>query len=381
MAALARQLARGHEVTVLTSRAKGQSARSLEDGVEVIRVPVFFRRQQAVANFPSMLAFLLTGFIHGVRLMRERRFDVINTHFVLPTGPVGHLLARFYGLPNVLSAHGGDLYDPSKKLSPHRHAPLRAAVRWLIQEADVLVGQSQDTLRRARDIYGLRRQMELIPLGIERPPVPDAVSRTEFGLPADAFVMVTVGRLVARKNNKLLIKALSKCPRKDAHLAIVGGGPEAKQLAQLASSLGLEERVHLLGALPDEQKYRLLSVADIFVSASQHEGFGLVFLEAMACALPVVCFDRGGQMDFLRNGKTGRIVALNDLEGLTAAMAELHSDVTNRRKMGNYNRELVERYFIDTCAATYEQTFSTAINPWQAHSQGGVRNTDRLRSL
>ena len=115
MAALARELARRHEVTVLTSQALGLPAASVEGNVTVLRAPVFFRRQLAVANFPSMLAFLPSGVLKGLARMRSGAFDVVNTHFVVPSGPVGHLLARAAGIPNVLSVHGGDLFDPSKQ--------------------------------------------------------------------------------------------------------------------------------------------------------------------------------------------------------------------------------------------------------------------------
>lgn len=363
MASLARQLAQRHEVTVLTSRGPGQPEISAEHGVEVIRSPVFFRRQLAVANLPSMLAFVGSGLIRGSTLLRQRRYDVINTHFVVPTGPVGHLLSRFYGIPNVLSAHGGDLYDPSKRMSPHRHAPLRATVRFLLDNADVLVGQSRDTLRRVREIYGVRRSSELIPLGIEPPVIPAGTGRAAFNLPDSAFLMVTVGRLVSRKNNTLLVRALAASGVTNAHLAIVGTGPEQGEIARTAQQLGVGQRVHLLGGLADAEKFGLLAVADAFFSASQHEGFGLVFLEAMACGLPVVCFDRGGQTDFLRHGKTGRVLALNDLEGLARSIQELAGAPLTRQEMGTFNRNLAERYFIENCAAQYEQVFAAAIDP------------------
>ncbi len=170
MAALARELARRHAVTVLTSRALGLPAESLEGGVRIVRVPVFFRRELAVANFPSMLAYVPAATLRGLTLRRAGAFDVINTHFVVPTGPVGHVLRSIYRVPNVLSVHGGDLYDPSKASSPHRHAWLRAPIRYLLERADRLVGQSRNTLEHVENFYGVRRQAELIPLGIERPP-------------------------------------------------------------------------------------------------------------------------------------------------------------------------------------------------------------------
>jgi glycosyltransferase involved in cell wall biosynthesis len=360
MAALARQLARRHEVTVLTSRAGGLAAESEDEGVRVVRVPVFFRRQLAVANFPSMLAYLPSGFLRGLALPRAP-FDVINTHFVVPTGPLGHALARWQRVPNVLSIHGGDLFDPSKRSSPHLHAPLRACVRWLLGAADEVIGQSHDTVRHVNELYDVHRHVGLIPLGIERPPARVSSSRSAFGLPADAFVMVTIGRLVARKASTQLVEALAASRLRNAHLLIVGDGPDADAIRRRAAELGVADRVHLPGQISDAEKYDALAVADAFVSTSQHEGFGLVFLEAMAFGLPIVCYDRGGQTDFLTSGETGFVVKLNDLNAFTHAVRALHADIYLRRRIGQRNRRLVENYFIDSCAARYEKVFAAAI--------------------
>ena len=361
MAALARQLARRHEVTVLTSRAGDLRAEDTDAGVRVLRVPVFFRRQLAVANFPSMLAYLPSGLVRGLALGRAAAFDVINTHFVVPTGPLGQMLAHVRRLPNVLSVHGGDLFDPSKRSSPHRHATLRATVRWLLRAADDVVGQSRDTVSHVREIYGVDRPVGLIPLGIERPPPIGPVSRAAFGLAENALVLVTVGRLVARKATTQLIDAVAASGIPEAHLLIVGDGPDAGAIAQRAAELGISERVHALGQISDAGKYAALAVADAFVSTSQHEGFGLVFLEAMAFGLPVVCYDRGGQTDFLASGQTGSVVALNDLDAFTRALRALHADREGRAACGRRNRQLVESFFIDTCAARYESVFAAAI--------------------
>jgi glycosyltransferase involved in cell wall biosynthesis len=286
---------------------------------------------------------------------------VINTHFVVPTGPIGQWLANRFGIPNVLSVHGGDLYDPSKRSSPHRHALLRVLVRRLLRQADALVGQSRDTLRRVVEIYGETRPSELIPLGIERPPQINRASREAFGLPADAFVLVTVGRVVARKAVAQLVSALHDAARPRTHLLVLGDGPESELVRQRASECGVHDRVHLLGQVSEQRKFEALSMADVFVSSSQHEGFGLVFLEAMACGLPIVCYDRGGQTDFLAQGRTGSVIALNDLPAFTRAIVDLHDDPVRRRSIGATNLRLVEDYFIDRCAQRYEQVYEAAI--------------------
>jgi glycosyltransferase involved in cell wall biosynthesis len=360
MAALARELARRrHTVTVLTSRALDLPAESIEGGVRVLRVPVFFRRQLAVANFPSMLAYLPMAVARGWPLRGE--FDVINTHFVVPTGPAGELLARAHGIPNVLSVHGGDLYDPSKPSSPHRHAWLRAPIRRMLKRADALVGQSRNTLEHVERIYGVKRASELIPLGIDRPPAVPAATRAELGIPAEALVLASVGRVVARKAAPQLIEAMARAERPSMHLVLMGDGPELSAVRAAAEARGLGARVHLVGQVSEERKYALLGLADVFVSTSQHEGFGLVFLEAMALGLPVVCYDHGGQTDFLRSGETGFVLSLNDVSAFVRALQTLDDDRARRAAMGQHNRRAVEEYFIERCAERYEHLFESVI--------------------
>jgi glycosyltransferase involved in cell wall biosynthesis len=360
MAALARTLARRHEVTVLTSRMAGLPPVSTDEGAAIVRVPVLFRRQLAVANLPSMLAYLPTGLWRGLQLGRERRFDVINTHFALPTGPLGSWLSRRLDIPNVLSVHGGDLFDPSKKTSPHRHATLRAVVAHLLRRADVVVAQSRDTARNVAQIYGVDRSVELIPLGIDKPPLAEGVAqRSEFNIPADAFVLVTAGRIVARKACTQLIDTLTAVS--GAVLLIIGDGPDAAAVMRRAVECNVAHRVRMLGYVTDAVKYRAYQVADVFVSTSQHEGFGLVFLEAMAFGLPIVCYDRGGQTDFLSTPATGHVVPLNDARAFNDAVRALRDSPQRREEIRRSNLLRVEDYFIGRCAERYERVFERAI--------------------
>jgi glycosyltransferase involved in cell wall biosynthesis len=230
----------------------------------------------------------------------------------------------------------------------------------LLERADRLVGQSRNTLEHVESIYGVKRSTDLISLGIERPPRA-APARAAFGLPDDAFVMVTVGRLVARKATLKLLEALRGAARPRAHLLVIGDGPDAEPLRRAAAAAGLAERVHVTGQVTEARKLEALASADIFVSASQHEGFGLVFLEAMVFGLPIVCFDHGGQTDFLTSGETGFVVPLNDMKPFIEGIVQLHDAPDLRARMGEVNRTRVERYFIDECARRYEGVFEEAL--------------------
>ncbi len=359
-ALLATELAaRRHEITVLTSQGLGLPDEDVRDGVRVLRVPVLFRRQQATANVASMFAYMARGGFDGRRRLRQAEFDLINTHFVLPSGPVGASLARAFGLPNVLSLHGGDLYDPSKSISPHRHFLLRLWVRRLLHDADHLIGQSVDTITNVHRYYARDLTISRISLSIRRP-LPGVAARAEYGFEPHDQLLVTVGRLVARKAVDHLLQLMTDlAPR--SRLLILGNGPKEPELRRLAAALGVAERVHFLGFVPDQEKFRILRMADVFVSTSQHEGFGLVFLEAMACGLPVVCYDHGGQNDFLTSGLTGYVVPLNERAAFARALRLLLSDPDRRRRMGAHNLEQVEAYLVDHCVRQYETVFEQVL--------------------
>lgn len=356
-AALAEELAQRHEVTVLTSRGLGLPPEEVSNRVRIIRVPVLFRRRQAAANLPSLLAFIPSAIKAGRALLQRESFDVINTHFALPSGPVGQFLSNYASIPNVLSVHGGDLYDPSKWMSPHKHYILRAWIRHLLVRADYVVGQSNNTLENMRRYYSADVRTALIPLGISRPSVVTG-AREDYGLPADATILVTIGRLVARKAVDQLVDSMAILKSSGASLIVIGSGPEEEALKDKIVSLGLENCVHLLGQVNEVDKVKLLGLSDIYVSTSQHEGFGLVFLEAMAQGLPIVCYDFGGQTDFLDDGLTGGVIELNNIDNFVRATVELIEGSERRCAIGKENIKRVEDFYIDTCAARYEQVFN-----------------------
>ena len=357
---LAQELAKRHDVTVLTSRALGLPPESVEGGVRIFRAPVFFRRQEEVASLSSMLSFILTGLRAGKKLLSAEAYDVINTHFVLPSGPVGDSLARFAGIPNVLTLHGGDLYDPSKTLSPHQHLWLRMWVRSLLRRSDIVVGQSKNTLDNMRRYYTPEIEGLRVPLGIRRLSVSPA-SRSSYRFGEKDILLVSVGRLIARKAICDLIKALRLLREHPLRLLVVGSGPQEPVLKSMASDLRLLDRVHFLGQVDENEKFRILQMSDIYVSTSQHEGFGLVFLEAMSCGLPVVCYDHGGQTDFLEDGLTGWVLPLNDLPAFAASCRKLAMDRNLRERMGRENRRRVEELYVERCAERYEDIFQAAI--------------------
>jgi glycosyltransferase involved in cell wall biosynthesis len=136
-----------------------------------------------------------------------------------------------------------------------------------------------------------RRHMTLIEHGLDAPAARRSrgETRRHFGLPAAEPVLLNIGRLVAQKNQDVLIRALKDVP--GAHLAIAGSGANETAYRALAADLGVGERLHLLGALSSDDVADLYACADLFVFPSTWETFGLAAVEAAMMRLPVVVAD------------------------------------------------------------------------------------------
>ncbi len=273
---------------------------------------------------------------------------------------MGDALSHLGQIPNVLSLHGGDIYDPSKSMSPHRHAVLRFWIKRLLRRADVIVGQSRNTLANMRRFYTPEIAGSRIPLAINRPPA-GVASRQEYGFEDDELLLVTVGRLVARKGIDKLISMMEGFKNQRVRLLVMGTGPQEQFLKEETQKRQLGDKIVFMGYVEEAEKFRVLRMSDLYVSTSQHEGFGLVFLEAMACGLPVVCYDHGGQTDFLRDAKTGYMVTLNDLELFKERCQLLINSPELRQTMGENNKGHVEEFYIDTCASKYLSLFKEAV--------------------
>jgi glycosyltransferase involved in cell wall biosynthesis len=244
---------------------------------------------------------------------------------------------------------------------------LRSWIRRLVRRADEVVGQSTNTLDNLRRYYVPEYDGVRIPLGIRRPPEGIA-DRTEYGLGPEEILLVTVGRVVARKAVHQLLDVVAAMHDLPIRLLVVGDGPLVPSLREECGKRDLARRVIFLGKVSELEKFRVLRMSDLFVSTSQHEGFGLVFLEAMACGLPVVCYNHGGQTDFLVDSTTGHLLQLNDLDGFTRCCRRLAGEQAERQRMGAENLERVEDFFIERCAVKYEEVFERVLRLRGDHS-------------
>jgi glycosyltransferase involved in cell wall biosynthesis len=191
--------------------------------------------------------------------------------------------------------------------------------------------------------------------------------RAELGIPEQAWVVGTVGRLAPEKNQGLLIDAMSPMLDPRRHLVIVGEGPERPELERRAQATMRPELVHLTGARRDISS--LLSAFDVFALTSQSEGLPLVLLEAMAMGLPVVSTAVGGIFDLVEPGVTGFLVKPGDTTALMTQLIELSTRPQSALDIANTaRRRVLDRYSAEQMASDYEALYFRVLR--------GVRRTE-----
>jgi glycosyltransferase involved in cell wall biosynthesis len=183
--------------------------------------------------------------------------------------------------------------------------------------------------------------------------------------PADAAawtppVIVAAGRLAEVKNYPLLIEALDLLrQRTPARLFILGEGDQAPVLRTLIQARGLDNVVRLCGFQDNPWKY--MAKADVFVLTSRYEGFGNVLVEAMACGVPVVATSSPGTRDIVDPGVDGLLVERHEPAAVAAALEQVLGAATLRRQMSEAARRHIERYRTEAVASAYDRVLTEAL--------------------
>ncbi len=237
--------------------------------------------------------------------------------------------------------------------------PARACLRRIGDTADVVTYVSKYTRGRFAAAFGADCALEHLPPGVDasvfRPdPGARAELRRRYGLGVDEPTILCLSRLVPRKGQDMLIRAL---PRIRAHvpgarLVIAGGGPYAETLHTLAATVGVTDQVLFTGSVASDELAAHHNLGDVFAMPCRTrgwgldvEGLGIVFLEASASGVPVVAGDSGGAPETVWEGETGHVVPGRDVARIADTVAAVLADPDRARAMGARGRELVQQHF------------------------------------
>jgi phosphatidylinositol alpha-1,6-mannosyltransferase len=273
---------------------------------------------------------------------REVRADVI---FLDPMLPVGHVGPKLTAAPYVVIAHGAEItgYGRVPLTKPFARSVLRCAAG--------IVAAGRYPARAAMRAAGRALPGVVIPPGVDvhrfRPATPEMreETRARFGLDPDVPLVLGLSRLAPRKGFDVVIDACAPIPH--VQLAIAGDGRDRRRLERRARG-----RVRFLGRVPDADLASLYGAADVFAMCCRErwggleaEGFGIVFLEAAACAVPAVAGRSGGSHEAVADGETGFVVAPKDVDAVRDAIMQLVADEGLRARMGDAARARADTEF------------------------------------
>jgi len=315
------------------------------NGVEVHHPRYFLLPKVGMNMAPYAMAL---GALRTIRRLQRQGFDfdLIDAHYYYPDGVAASLLAKWLGKPFVVTARGSDLNLISQYAFPRRLI-LQAA-----GQAAASIGVCQALMDRLAELGADRSRLKVLRNGVDLErfvPEDRGAAREHLGLAKEGRYLLMVGNLVELKGHHIAIEALAHLP--GVTLLIAGAGPDKAALKALTSRIGVAERVHWAGVVPQGELKWWYSAADALALCSSREGWPNVLLEAMACGTPVLSTNVSGTPDMVNTPAAGVLMERRDAQTLAKAWAHLLAYLPSRE-----------------ATRAHAETFS-----WDATTQGQLR--------
>ncbi len=289
-----------------------------------------------------------------LEILKREKYDIVHNHLEAHSG-LGAWVANNSGVPVITSFHNtqfppGTTWTETMGIRQLRHAYSRISIQYALNNSHTITGCSMGVLRSLYKGAGpIPSAARALYYGIEIPALPSLEERirfrAEFGWQPDTQILLHVGRFAPQKNHEGLLtifeRTLKVLPQ--TRLLIVGHGPLESQIQAEINARGLAKNTLILGARDDVA--RLMSLCDLFVFPSHHEGFGLVAIEANAAHLPVVGTNIPGLSEAIDEGKTGLLHDPKDTSGMATSVIRLLRDPDYRHVLGRNGRARARRSF------------------------------------
>lgn len=284
--------------------------------------------------------------------------DVVDAQFFYPDGPAAARIAKDLGKPHAIMARGSDIIVWGEKDFARRQM-LEAA-----ESAGHLFAVSDDLKRRMAAMGMADDKLSVHYTGLDHNrfrPLAHTQLRARvgeqlgFALPKTVPVLCCVGALIERKGQWIAIEALADLP--EARLILAGEGEDEAKLRALASSRGVESRVHFAGAVDHDLLPLILSASDVMVLPTVSEGLANVWVEALACGTPVVTCNVGGASELITSGLAGQLI-----DRTAAAVVQGVRDVLAQPRDRQAVAKLVEHFTWEANAADLADNYSALID-------------------
>ena len=369
--------AQGHDVTVISCvgvmplmekfrPALAETDKKTPQKDVVDGIPVYFPRCLTLGNAgeKAIGGWLLyrAALPIAQKLHREKPFDIVHAHMLPRDGHAGLLTARALGVPVALTVHGTDIFH---YFIPGRE-PWKRNIR-IARDVDALMAVSNLLMSRVAPYRGEGKLSRVVQNGVDLSLVP----MNEKKKPRS---VISVGTLKARKCMDRTLEAFARLADEypDATLTIVGIGEMEGQLRARIGQLGLQERVALTGGLPHEEVLRRMAQSDLFVLPSWGEGYGIVYIEAMAAGCIAVGAKDEGIADTITDGENGFLVPAGGIDETERVMRQVFAHPERYEALRQKGMQAARGL---TWARNAEQTaevYREAIEHWRKeHAQAG----------
>lgn len=239
-----------------------------------------------------------------------------------------------YGKPDAIYSHYLSNTIKAIPLKKKYHIPIVAMEHWSQMAYPKI---PNNTISTAKYVYSSIDQLITVSsalknnifqqIGCDSIVIPNMVGKEFHYLPSnlktkESIQLITTGRLIPEKHFDMLIQAIANISTPKLQLYIIGNGSEKQKLQKLVEKLQVKDQIQLLGHKSKQEIVTLLQQSDIFVLPSQSETFGVAYIEALACGLPIIATDCGGPRDIVTQ-KNGLLIPVNDQQALEQAIVQM----------------------------------------------------------
>jgi phosphatidylinositol alpha-1,6-mannosyltransferase len=323
---------------IVTAAVPGAALHDAAHPNTIHRVPL--RRHRWLR--PESFAMYAKLFLWSSWVILRYRLDVVHAGRVLPEGLAAWVVARLRCLPFLVYAHG-------EEITTWRQRWKFRAMRFVYQHADCVIANSEFTRGELLELGVSSANINVLYPGVDvnrfRPGLPSTDLRARLGIGEKQRLILSVGRLSRRKGFDQIIRVLPDLVSQgfDVHYAIIGIGKDREYLISLADEQAITRRVHSLGHISETELPRWYSACDVFAMPNRDingdtEGFGMVFLEAAACAKPALAGNSGGTAAAVVDGVTGLRANGEDKSAIAEALASLLGNPSWARQLGQEGR-------------------------------------------
>ncbi len=357
---IARELSRkGIGVSVLTSQFRGLRRYEELEGIRIYRVPVL-RKRRDYCSVLEMASFVLMSCPVLLYLLLKHRYDLLHIFFGVPSGPLGLLAKKLFGIPYLIRMGGGDVPGFRPFQYKRLYTILTPVLKLLWKNAAFLVANSNGLRDMAHQMFP-DINIEVIPNGVDV----RRFAAIQPRIPNEPVRILFVSRLIRRKGLQFLIDAVPLIRQQTSvpfMIKVVGDGPDKDGFLQQIQTLDLQQYFTFTGYVEHDKLPECYLAADIFVLPSLAEGMPNVVLEAMGSGLPIVATSVPGSEELVSHGENGYLIATGNPEELADVLSRVISHRSLRLNMGRRGRQIAQAYSWTSVAERYLALYTKMVS-------------------